>query len=460
MKLRIKLIIAFSSIVILMGIFQSAFFQNRMTINFDDYIHQNETQEVLIWKELLLQNYISYGDWSEVNSLLNFNQQEYTGTRGPKWGNSAVFQNKIEIVVADENGIVIADTEQKWTGIKIEDVLGVHQDLIVNEEKVGELVVVQKSIEGLISLEQEFMASIRNSIIFGMIVSVIIAVMLGIFFSNRITGPLDNLMAGIRRLSSGDMTYRVKVETKDEFHQLATAFNEMSCKIEENEQVRKNLMADVAHELRTPISIIGGELESILEGVTEPNQEVLVKLSDEVYRLNRLINDLQQISLAEAGRLPLNKKETNLYSLVQRVISNFEWAKEDKNINILLEGSEDVVSFIDSDRITQVIINLVGNALHHTSNDGKIIIKVEQSEGKEVKLTVEDNGQGISEEHLKHIFDRFYRTDSGRSRDQGGTGLGLSIAKGYIEAHHGKIIVESEVGKGTKFIISIPFSNN
>jgi len=103
---------------------------------------------------------------------------------------------------------------------------------------------------------------------------------------------------------------------------------------------------------------------------------------------------------------------------------------------------------------------LVGNALHHTSNDGKIIIKVEQSEEKEIKLSVEDNGQGISEEHLKHVFDRFYRTDSGRSRDQGGTGLGLSIAKGYIEAHHGKIAVESEVNKGTKFIITIPFTNN
>ncbi len=456
MKLRIKLIIAFTSIVILMGLVQSAYFQNRMIINFEDYINKNESQEIVYWEELLLQYYTFYGNWDEVQSIMNINQTEFIG-RGPKWGSTTNFQNKMQIVVAQANGIIVADTDLNYIGENIDSIEGVHQDLIIDGDKIGELVVLQKNIEGLISLEQQFTSSTKNSIIFGMIVSIMTAVLLGIFFSNRITKPLEKLMAGIKQVSKGDTSYRVKVETRDEFHQLATAFNEMSSKIEENEQVRKNLMADVAHELRTPISIIGGELESIQEGVIEPNQEILVKLSDEVYRLSRLVNDLQQLSLAEAGRLSLNKMKTNIYDLTQRVISNFEWVKEDKNINFSVIGNKDIIANIDSDRITQVIINLVGNALRHVPENGRINIKINEDKINEnIYIIVEDNGPGIPEEHLKHIFDRFYRTDTSRSRDQGGTGLGLSIAKGYVEAHGGTLEVESDLGEGSTFTVVIP----
>lgn len=458
MKLRIKLIIAFTSIVILMGLVQSAFFQNRLIINFENYINKNETMDLVIWEDTLLQYYTYYGSWNDVQTILNVNQTDFIG-RGPKWGSSANFQNRMQIIVADEKGIIVADTEKKYLSKNIASVEGIHQDLKVNGKKIGELVVLQKNIEGLISLEQQFKASTKNSIIYGMMVSIIIAILLGIFFSNRITRPLNKLMDGIKHLSKGDTSYRVEVETRDEFHQLATAFNEMSIKIEENEQIRKNLMADVAHELRTPISIIGGELESIQEGVIEPSQEILVNLSDEVYRLSRLINDLQQLSLAEAGSLTLNKTDTNIFDLTQRVINNFEWIKEDKNISFSITGDKDIEANIDSDRMTQVIINLVGNALRHVPENGSVNVKInEDLVNNKIYIAIEDNGPGIPKEQIKHIFDRFYRTDISRSRDQGGTGLGLSIAKGYVEAHGGNITIESELNKSTVFTIDIPSS--
>jgi len=198
-----------------------------------------------------------------------------------------------------------------------------------------------------------------------------------------------------------------------------------------------------------------GRLELIQEGTIEGNQEEIIRLNDEVLRLTRLVNDLQQLTLAEAGKLTLYKKEVNLKELVNRVIDNFNWLAEEKGIDIVLDSDNDVKVDIDYDRVTQVIINILGNSLRHTPDNGKVRIDVTMN-NKDAIIKIKDNGPGIDEEHLPYIFERFYRTDASRSRDQGGTGLGLAIAKGYIESHKGNIAVESKKGEGTTFIISLP----
>lgn len=457
MKLRIKLIIAFTGIVIMMGILQSLFFHNRFDINFEDYTNKFEDQQIELWESILIDYYYSYGSWEGVQDLLTYDRHKiyFDIING-----LAYRQQGLQILVVNTDGLVVGDSNQEYIGVLEKGINGINIELNIGSEKVGELIIRQSKIENLYNIEEQFKKSISTAIISGAIISVLIAIFLGVLFSNQITKPLKKLMAGIKQLGSGNTSYRVDISSSGEFSQLAIAFNEMSKQIEENEKVRKNLMADVAHELRTPLSILAGKIESIQEGVINPSQEVMAQLGDEVYRLGRLVSNLQQLSLAEAGKLPLNRIEVNLNELIEQVKNNFQWIKDEKNIDIILNSEKEFICNIDSDRFKQVIINILGNAIHYTPENGKInIIITEDILDNMAVIKISDNGPGISEDQLRHIFDRFYRTDNSRSRDEGGTGLGLSIAKGYIEAHGGKIMVESEIGKGSTFIIKIPVIN-
>lgn len=459
MKLQTKLIIAFASIVIVLAILQSFFFQQRVGNDFEDYISKNDSERIALWQELLTEYYIYYGSFDGVQEFLNFSMVDIRSKKGYMGGRNYLLPmtDNLDIMVVNSEGIVIADSNQFFIGKKGENISGVHEDIIVEGEKVGELIAFREKTIGLQTIEEQFIESMNVSIIVSAIISVFIAVIFGLFMSNKITKPLEKLMIGIRHLSKGDTSYRVEVDTKDEFNQLAIAFNDMSLQIKQNEDVRRTLVADVAHELRTPLSILSGRLESIQEGAIEPTQEVIVQLNDEVYRLTRLVSDLQQLSLAEAGKLQLNKVDVNINEMVRKVIYHFSWLAEEKNIEIKFYTNIDFEISIDPDRITQVIINILGNSLRHTPENGTIEIDLLKSQSNnEVIIKIKDSGTGIDKEHLPYIFDRFYRTDTSRSRDQGGTGLGLSIAKGFVEAHRGNIVVESENGKGTAFIITIP----
>lgn len=457
MKLQTKLIIAFASIVILMASLQSIFFQQRVERDFEEYISQNETEKIEFWKDLLIDYYLYYGTLDGIQEVLEESNIGARQKRGYMGGNNYFLPmlDNFEIVVVDTNGVVIGDTESQLLGESAKDISGLKESLEVDGVKIGEMIVYRGKTIGFLTIEQQFIKSMNTSIILSTIIAVIIAVIIGIFISGKITKPLEKLMIGIKHISRGDTSYRVKVDTRDEFHKLANAFNDMSQKIQQNEEVRRSLVADVAHELRTPLSILGGRLESIQEGVLEPSQEVIVQLNDEVFRLSRLVDDLQQLGLAEAGKLPLNKRLVNLNDLIQKVIYHFSWLAEEKNINIKLISTDDIIINVDPDRITQVIINILGNALRHSPENEEVELLIDR-ENNDVVIKIEDNGQGIDPEQLPYIFERFYRTDSSRSRDQGGTGLGLSIAKGFVEAHGGTILVESEKGNGTAFIISLP----
>jgi len=463
MKLKTKLIIAFSSIVVAMALLQSIYFQNRIEHVFENYVKQNENGRIQYWNELLSNYYQYYGSWESVQEVLTDLNMDNRMGKGPRWSSNnnnntwlpGMGMPGIDIMVADQNGIIVGSSKKDLLGLPQDKVPGIHEDLLNGKQKIGEMIVYQEKSMGLLTIEQEFIDSINHSILFGTTISVGIAVILGLLLSRIVTRPLEKLMIGIRQIAKGDTSYRVEVSTKDEFLQLANAFNEMSQKLEQIENVRKSLVADVAHELRTPLAILSGRLESIQEGAIEPSQEVIIQLSDEVFRLTRLVNDLQQLSLAEAGKLPLNLQQNNLNEMIGKVVHHFSWLAEEKNITLKLEANDNINLTIDHDRITQVIINLIGNALRHTEQNGRVTVRLEQYI-ELISIEIIDNGPGISPEYLPYIFERFYRIDNSRTRDQGGTGLGLSIAKGYIEAHGGKIMVQSAVGEGTTFKIVLP----
>ncbi len=463
MKLKSKLIITFIAVLILMSLAQAAYFHNRMLSNFDNYLSKNLLQEITLWGEVLTDYYIENGSWDNLQEVLGEfgtrSQMKPGGNQGhgqQGFGYSNM-HNRLRIVVANQRGEVIADSDYSLLGTSIGTINGVKRDLLADGVKIGETVFISRGQSGLMPLEQEFKKSMLDSLFIGMVVSLITAILLGIFFSERITKPLKQLLEATRRLTKGDHSYRIELDKPGELQELANAYNEMAEQLAVNEENRKNLLADVAHELRTPISIIAGELELVQEGTIPADSRFFINMADEVQRLNRLVNDLRQVSLAEAGQLNLNLVKTNIYQLLERVIDNFSWAEEEKNLEIKLSGDDKVTAQIDVDRFKQVIINLLGNSVHHLGVGGEITIMLREiTDSEQIEITIADNGPGIVQEQLQHIFDRFYRTDSSRSRDEGGTGLGLSIVKSYVEAHGGTIQVESELNQGTRFIIRIP----
>jgi signal transduction histidine kinase len=260
-----------------------------------------------------------------------------------------------------------------------------------------------------------------------------------------------------RKLGSGDLSQRVDVKGSQEIMELARAFNRMGTDLQQAEQLRQSLIADVSHELNTPLTILEGHLRAILDHVYELDEAEIANLYGQTRHLILLVRDLRELAQAEAKQLTLNKHEIDLAQFITETVQIFEPVTEEKGITLTTKLDENLPTIIvDVFRIRQILDNLIANALHHTPSGGKITIcGVSTNNG--VQLIVQDDGMGISPEHIPYVFDRFYRVDRSRSRDTGGTGLGLAIAKALVELHGGEIRVDSKgLGQGTSFIINLP----
>ncbi len=455
MKLQTKLIISFFVMILLMGITQSIFLQSRIQSTFKTYLDQYNIGYMERMKQNLELHYLETGCMGSGSGIV-FYKHFFNGARPEGHGmmmrgsNMNMSMSSADLILLDNNGKVIADTTRTRIGKSGLALTGKKQDLIINGEKKGTLLLYQTEFQ---KLEKEFIHSTNLAIVISVFIASIMAVLFSIWISKKITNPLRLLVRSTKQITHGEKWNAVTIPTKDEFHELGEAFNEMADQLERNENVRQTLVADVAHELRTPLSILQGKLESVQEGAIQPTEEVILELTDEVYRLKRLVSDLQQLSLAEAGKLPLNKQQVNIKQLINRVCSHLLWLAEEKDISLKYDSIPAHYNIeIDADRMTQVIVNLIGNALQHTPEQGSVEMTAQETKDSLI-LKVSDTGPGIPDDVLPFIFDRFYKRDPSRSRTESGTGLGLSIAKGFVEAHGGSIHVESELNKGTIFII-------
>ncbi|WP_284645224.1 sensor histidine kinase [Paenibacillus silviterrae] len=290
-------------------------------------------------------------------------------------------------------------------------------------------------------------------------------VAIGLLFSFWISGvltlPLKKLIAAIERVASGDLNVKVPVDTKDEYGKVARTFNDMTFRLREAEEARRRLVADVAHELRTPLSVMQLKLENYQQAGQHVPPEMLLRIHDEVIRMSLLVDDLHVLSLAEAGRLSLDRKPLDLTVLLERIVDDVKYEAEENGLDIHLHLiSKSVTVMVDARRITQVFINLLTNAIRYTPGGGKITVEVKDKvidrDAFFAKVSVIDTGIGIKEEELPHLFDRFYRVDEARSRHTGGTGLGLSIVHHFVKAHGGFIRVASQPNEGTTFTVYLP----
>lgn len=317
---------------------------------------------------------------------------------------------------------------------------------------MGIIFVVLRAIEGSGPLTRlVWMAGCALSLAFPLMVAGATALAF-----REIGSPLSSIMAAIDAVADGDLAVHIPEGAPGEFGRMARSFNRMTAELSHAEQQRRNLTADVAHELRTPLHIIQGNLEGLLDGVYEPTHEHITATLDETRLLSRLVTDLQTLSLAEAGQLPLHRQWIEAADLLADVATSFGGQAAEAGIDIRVEADPDTGRvFVDADRIDQVLSNLVANALRHTPAGGYITLAAHPlTEG--VRLTVKDTGPGIAPEDLPFIFDRFWRGDRSRARHVGtGSGLGLAIARQLVQAHGGRIEVESQTGQGTVFIIEL-----
>ncbi|MCL4535749.1 MAG: ATP-binding protein [Bacteroidetes bacterium] len=295
--------------------------------------------------------------------------------------------------------------------------------------------------------------------------AVLVAVLLGFFLSRRITLPLSRLTFAAGRVASGDFSQRVEVRSKDELASLADAFNTMAASLAKAEEQRRRLFSDIAHELKTPIAVIQGNLEAIADGVADPTPERISSLQEETALLTRLVTDLRDLSLAESGQLKLHPQPTDLGELVKGAAAGLQAQAEERGVEVAASAEQGLPPVLaDPDRVGQVLRNLIANALRYTPSGGTIRVAatLDGQAGSSVRrarfaqVSVADTGSGIPAEDLPHIFDRFYRVDKSRSRASGGTGLGLAVVKQLVESHGGRVWAESELGKGTVFHFTLP----
>lgn len=361
------------------------------------------------------------------------------------------------LVVTDTNGIVIADTQGLLMGQPLElgslDVSS--SPLQMDNQQVGTLYLISPLGSGLASLENDFINKLTISTSALALVIGLIALLLGLVLGKRISLPLADLSSAIHQVAQGKLNKRMNPQGDREFVELGRDFNLMAQKLEDVEQNRRRLTADISHELRTPLTLLRGQLEGMQNNSIPMNAENITLLLDEAIRLSHLVKELENLAQVENQAVVLHWSVFPIAELLER-LNPVGTAMQDSGIVFTVEVENDIKEITaDHDRLLQILLNLLSNAWHHAGQDGKVSLSINRPKDN-LQFAVRDNGPGIPTEHLPHVFERFYRVDDSRNRREGGMGLGLAIAKGYVEAHQGKMWVESSQGLGTTFYFSLP----
>lgn len=437
-SLRVRLLIAFALLVVLAVGTVAIFASYTTTSKFQRYLRhgQNVLEDRLALG--LAVHYTHARDWAEVQPLVE-QIGRMTGGR---------------VILTDEDGMVVGDSNEELLGRSLEQ----------SSAKQGYPIKVRSRVVGTLYLnpprrgpvEEAFLASVKKSVVWAALIAGGAGIALTLWLSRRILRPVQALTVAARRMQSGDLDQQVSVSSKDEIGELAGAFNSMAAGLKKQEELRRHMVSDVAHELRTPLSNIRGYLEALREGLVEPTPSAISSLHEEALLLGRLVDELQDLTLAEAGQLTLNRQPLALEDISHKAIESVSQQAAAKGLKLRMGLPENLpLVNVDPQRMAQVLRNLLTNAINHTEAGGEIVVQAARQKS-EIEVKVSDNGEGISPRDLPHIFERFYRADESRSRATGGSGLGLTIAKRIIEAHGGKIWAESKKGQGTTLTFTIP----
>jgi two-component system sensor histidine kinase BaeS len=366
-------------------------------------------------------------------------------------------QSSISSLLADASGKVLVPAGQYQAGEVVPAAkLSSGTPVENNGKQVGTVLVIG-SPPPLGLLESQYLKGTNQALLYAALGAALVALALGTILARTLTHPLRDLTTAIHAMAKGELKQHVTVKSRDELGELAMAFNQMSSDLDRLNLSRRQMTADIAHDLRSPLTVIGGYVESMRDGVLKPTPERLDTIHAEVQHLQRLVEDLRTLSQADAGELALNRELVAPLALLERMAKSYNHLAAQTKVALEVRSQADLPEILlDPDRMAQVFGNLISNSLRYTPEGGRISLSAAK-EGNSLLFCVVDNGAGIAVEALPHIFDRFYRADPARAQGSE-SGLGLAIARSIVEAHGGTIRAESQVGQGTIIRISLPFS--
>ena len=458
LKLNKKLILSLVSLIIIVILSIALSINSVFNKKFEQYIIRNNENEISNIIDSIRSKYVN-GEW-ELSSIQQIGEDAisngifvdlYDKDSNLVWGAMTYNKNMCHMVMGSiENNMnyMINKNKSNYTE-KLFEIKNLDNEIIGNI-KIGSYGLLY-----YMDNDVDFLKEINKVITSIGIVMVLITIFIAILISNNISKPVEVVSNMANLIGDGDYDNKIDYDSNIvEIDVLIKSINNLSAKLEEQENLRKRLTTDISHELRTPLTSIQTHLEAMIDGIWEPDTERLNSVNEEVIRLTNLVNQLQNLAKFDSEKSKLNLAKVNVKNLIMNVVYNNQGKALEKNITIECD-LESIDSYLDKDKISQVIVNLLSNAIRYTNNGGKIFIS-SYKENNNLKIQFKDNGIGIPKENIKYIFERFYRVDESRSKNTGGIGVGLTIVKSIIDLHQGTIEVRSELNKGSEFIVILP----
>jgi signal transduction histidine kinase len=446
-SLRVRLLLLMVLVLAAMGGLAAWLAGRAIAARFQQYLvtrqaasEERRTQLEALLPLLLADHYAVTGTLAETPDLL-LRMAELTEER---------------ILLTDPNGVLLFDSDEE-TDAAIDITQDAPVPIRVGDEIIGLLYIPAPPPVYNNASERAYIDQVNRSLLIAVSLAGGLGILLMLALSHGILTRIRTLTTAVQAMERGDLHQRVPNHQKDEIDRLAHAFNSMADSLAHIEQLRRNMVSDVAHELRTPLSDIRGYLEAIQDGLVQPSAEVIGSLHEEALLLNRLINDLQELAVADAGELKLARQRIAVGELVDKAVQAVRGRVNGSRVihTHIAPNLPEVLA--DSERIGQVLRNLLNNAVEYSPTGGAITVGVRQVDGQ-LQVNVYNEGDGIAPEHLPNVFERFYRVDDSRTRATGGSGLGLAIVKQLVEAHGGRVWAESKPGHYANFVFTLPIA--
>lgn len=453
-SLTLKLTLAFLIVGLIGAVLVALFVGLRTRSEFDRFVLD-------AYQANLLQSVTTYyqqeGSWENIGAIVVRTPWRHgPGGGNTGWGGEFT---RAPVVLVDLEDVVIYGGEFYEPGQTLaKSELAQAVPVEVNGKVVGRLLFTAPSYANpqRDPPEAAFLQRVNRAILYGALGATVAALLLGFLLARSISRPVRELTLATQAVAKGELGRQVEVRTQDEIGELAASFNQMSSDLARESDLRRQMTADIAHDLRTPLSVILGYTEALADGKLSGSPAMYGIMHDEALHLQRLIDDLRTLSLADAGELSLTLQSCTPQSLLERTLAAHAAAAAEQDVDLAMQADPDLPEvLVDPERMAQVLNNLVSNALRFTPAGGSVLLAAD-AEGDAVRLQVRDTGAGIAADDVAKVFERFYRGDQARTGSEGESGLGLAIAKSLTEAHGGRIAVASEVGHGTTFTITLP----
>jgi signal transduction histidine kinase len=439
LSFQTKLLASFFIVILLATAAGYLFINQSVNRAFSDFAGRSFTLQDQIVVGLIVQYYNRTGS---LDGLVDFLE------RGP---------GEIPILLVDPDRKVVFAPAEQFIGRKLsENQLEGGQSILLASGEIW-TVVPYRALVGRNALEQGFLRATRAALWFAAFAASAAALILALFLVRQTTNPLRQLEAATQRIAQGNFDEKVEIRSSDEIGRLAEAFNEMARSLKLSEEAKRRMIADISHELRTPLAAVRSALEGLRDGLFEPSSATFASLHDRVLLLTRLVGDLHQLALADAGQLSIERRATRLDAIIEGIVETVGFQIEDSGITLETAIEPAIPALlVDANRIEQVLLNLLANAIRHTPEGGRIELRADRTSKSEVTLTVCDTGSGLAPKDVERVFERFYCADP--AREGAGAGLGLAIAKALVEAHGGRIWAENRPQGGACFKIVLPIA--